>query len=317
MKLKTLVLSVIGGILWWGTPAFADPTYSVYSDPPVVNGGTLRYGFNDLGYYVGWSFSRGTYYGFLMGPGGATSPIAPPSAIDTHPTGINDNNVMVGYFSDSSGTHAFVNAGGSYTTLNAPGAVATYAYGVSNRNRIVGYFVDAHGLTHAFIEYAGVFRTIDIPGAVATYGLAIDQSGDIIGSYFDGTAIRGFIYRSGFLELVDYPDAAVTWLTGINDDGTVVGWERSCATCGSGAFVKPADGFFTLMHAAGVRDSYLTDINDDGLGLGPSGLYDELGSPEETRRRSVVAAIPEPGNIALVATGLFALVFARRFRRKR
>jgi probable HAF family extracellular repeat protein len=321
MKLKTLLASVAVLIFLLGGTALADPTYSVYSNPTLPDGGMLRYGLNDFGSYVGWTYSGGTYFGFMNGPDGSTIPIDPPAAIDTHPTGINNNNLIVGYFSDSSGTHAFMDAGGSYTTLNVPGAVATYAYGVNNIGKVVGYYVDAGGKTHAFVEYAGVFTTIDVPGAVATYGLSINQEGDIVGSYFDGTAVHGFIYHSnGTFEFLDYPGAAVTWLTGINENGLIIGWSQSCDSCEPDPLLKLGNGPLLLAGAVGFEP---TGVNDYGLALG---YYSQVMPSSMAGYQAPVggggggggelAPVPEPGTAVLLGAGALALLLAKRFRKK-
>jgi probable HAF family extracellular repeat protein len=297
-----------------GGTAFADPTYSIYSNPPLADGGTLRYGLNDLGSYVGWTYSGGTYFGFWNAADGNTTAIAPPAALNTHPTGINNNDLIVGYFSDASGTHAFMDAGGVYTTLNAPGAVSTYAYGVNNKGQVVGYYVDAKGLTHGFIESAGVFTTIDVPNAIATYGLSINQDGEIVGSYFDGAEVRGFIYHDGTFEYLDYPKAAVTWLTGISEDGTIVGWSQSCDQCLADPFVKTLMGPITPYWYAGGQGYQLTGVNDSGGNTGSGNPY--LREPHNEQPLAPPAAIPEPGTTVLVGAGALVLLLARCFGKK-
>jgi uncharacterized membrane protein len=211
MKIYTSLACVAAFIFLLEFPALAGSTYSVYSNPPVPDGGTLRHGLNDFGSYVGWTFSGGAYLGFSVDPSGLHSTVAPAGAIDTHPTGINDNGLIAGYFRDASGTHAFLDAGGVYTTLNAPGATATYAYGIKDKGQVVDYYVDAGGLTHAFLEKDGVFTKIDFPGAVATYWLGINDNGEIVGSYFDGTSVHGFTYyKNSIVTTIDYPGANVT-----------------------------------------------------------------------------------------------------------
>jgi len=315
MTLKTLLVGVVGFVFLLGGTALADPTYSIYSSPTLADGGMLRYGLNDFGSYVGWTYSGGTYFGFLNTPDGKFIPVDPPAATDTHATGVNNTNVVVGYFSDASGTHGFMDAGGVYTTLNAPGAVKTYAYGINGTGRVVGYYVDASGVTHGFTEYAGVFTTIDVPGAVATYGLSINQEGDVVGSYFDGSEVHGFIYHNGTFEYVDYPNADVTWLTGINQDGSLIGFSRSCDTCASDPFVKLAGEPFSQPFYAGGPGFYPTGVNDFGLDIG----YASQQIPTTTAfdgSGGRLAAIPEPGTTVLVGAGALALLLAKRFRKK-
>jgi probable HAF family extracellular repeat protein len=315
MRLGTVLAGAAQLVLLLGVTALADPTYSVYSDPPTADGGTVRYGFNDFGSYVGWTYSGGTFYGFVIASDGTTSAITPPSSINTHPTGINDNNVVVGYFADTSGTHGFINSGGSYTTLNAPGATATYAYGINRQGQVVGYYIDKSGITHGFVETAGVFTTVDVPGAVATYGLAINDSGEVVGSYFDGTSVHGFTYSGGVFEVVDRPGVDETWLTGVDNAGSVVGWARTCAGCDPVSFVLSTDLFLAFV------GSYPTDVNNWGTILGSSSqsgywLGEVFEGSVVTKASSPVGAIPEPGTLSLAACGALALMLARRFRKK-
>jgi len=61
--------------------------------------------------------------------------IAPPGALSTSAYRINDNGgnpQIVGTFTDSLGTHGFVDIGGTYTPLNAPGASSTSAFGINS-----------------------------------------------------------------------------------------------------------------------------------------------------------------------------------------
>jgi hypothetical protein len=55
--------------------------------------------------------------------------------------GINDPGQVVGYLSDSTGTHGFSKTGSSFTTLNYPGApLSSFAEGINNRGDVVGWY---------------------------------------------------------------------------------------------------------------------------------------------------------------------------------
>lgn len=316
MKGMSFVAGIAGLVVLLTGSAFADPTYSIYSVPQVSDGGMIRYGLNDLGSYVGWTNTGGTYYGFWNGPDGSMTPIDPPGATNTYATSINNNNVIVGFYSDSTGTHGFMDAGGKYTALNAPGAVATYANSVNNLGQVVGYYVDANGVTHGFVEYGGTYTSIDVPGAVATYALSINQRGEIVGSYFDGTAVHGFIYHNGSFQFIDYPDATVTWLTGVNDDGTLIGWSRSCDTCESNPFVKLINEPFTLPGFAGLAGLNPTGINDYGLDIGYGSNEIPTTVQKQTGGGNGYGAVPEPGTTVLVGAGALVLMLAKRLFKK-
>src|SRR5260370_18708159 len=73
--------------------------------------------------------------------------------------GINDAAQIVGFFTNSTGTHGFLDIGGSFTQLDVPGAIvgdATLgtggpaASGINNAGQIAGVFVNSTG-EHGFL----------------------------------------------------------------------------------------------------------------------------------------------------------------------
>jgi probable HAF family extracellular repeat protein len=66
-----------------------------------------------------------------------------PGATSTFVSGINDAGQIVGYFSDSTGLHGFLNTGGSFTQFDVPGAFGTFASGINDAGQIVGTVKDA------------------------------------------------------------------------------------------------------------------------------------------------------------------------------
>src|SRR5215469_2835305 len=72
-----------------------------------------------------------------------------PNATNTVARGINDAGQIVGYFSDSNGTHAFFLSDGNYTIIDVPHA-STQGRGINASGQVVGYFTDSTG-THGFL----------------------------------------------------------------------------------------------------------------------------------------------------------------------
>lgn len=77
-----------------------------------------------------------------------------PNAISTAARGINDGGQIVGYFSDSSGTHAFLLSDGIFISIDYPSASSTQGRGINSAGEIVGYFTDSVG-THGFFRDTG------------------------------------------------------------------------------------------------------------------------------------------------------------------
>jgi len=100
------------------------------------------YGINNAGQVVGpcgGSPSCPYVNGFLYANGTFTT-IAFPGASSTTPTGINNLDEIVGYYSDTSGQHGFTYLNGTFNTFDLPGSLATMPLGVNDLGEIVGTF---------------------------------------------------------------------------------------------------------------------------------------------------------------------------------
>lgn len=66
--------------------------------------------------------------------------------------GVNVDGEVVGYYTDSIGSHGYVYLAGNYTTLDDPNALPgnTFAEGINAEGEIVGYYNDASG-SHGFL----------------------------------------------------------------------------------------------------------------------------------------------------------------------
>ena len=74
-----------------------------------------------------------------------------------HPTCINDNGVVVGYYGDSTGAHGFIYNNGAFTTVNSPNAgnggggdVGTFLSGINNLERLLGIIMISNNIEHGF-----------------------------------------------------------------------------------------------------------------------------------------------------------------------
>ena len=94
-----------------------------------------------------------------------------PSATSTYLNGIDGAN-MVGYYTDSGGTHGTHYDGSTWTTLDHPSAThGTYLNGIDGAN-MVGYYTDSSGY-HGFMVTAT--SPVPEPAAIllALFGLAL------------------------------------------------------------------------------------------------------------------------------------------------
>jgi uncharacterized membrane protein len=67
--------------------------------------------------------------------------ISYPGAIDTEAYGVNNHNVVVGVYTDSSQMqHGFKVTNGTFVAINVPGALETRAFGINDNGDIVGSY---------------------------------------------------------------------------------------------------------------------------------------------------------------------------------
>ena len=91
-----------------------------------------------------------------------------PGATATSANGINNGNVVVGAYTDSSNLfHGYIYSGGNYTAVNYPGAAQTAVLGINDNSDIVGWYLlpGAPYSPHGFLRHSGTFTKIDYPGA--------------------------------------------------------------------------------------------------------------------------------------------------------
>ena len=133
---------------------YQNGTFQVIGPP-----NTEPYGVNNEGQVVGTAYLSSIIQGFPEDPQGffysnsVFSLLQAPSASQTFARGINDADLIVGYYDNKSGTHGFAynEVTGVWSPIDVPGATATYVYGINNSDQIVGAYVDENGNTHGFV----------------------------------------------------------------------------------------------------------------------------------------------------------------------
>lgn len=115
-------------------------------------------GINQVGHVVGYTTGGGELgtTGFYYN-GGKFTDIAVPGSIYTLPQGINDSDVVVGWYTDctpSCRDRGFALKKGKYISFDYPGAVDTYPVGINSAGQIVGGY-DYHtldGASYGFVS---------------------------------------------------------------------------------------------------------------------------------------------------------------------
>ena len=141
-------------------------------------------------------------------------------------TGINNAGAIVGFCTDSNGTHGFVWRHGIVQLLDYPNAVATGGIAINSSNSIVGVYESTDTSQHAFLLMGGRYTTIDVPSRLGnnTVVTGINDSGHRVGYYFDAASnVHSFLRSASQFSEIAYPGAVATYAYGINNEDSIVG----------------------------------------------------------------------------------------------
>jgi uncharacterized membrane protein len=250
--------------------------------------------------------------------------------------GINERGQIVGDFTDSAGTHGFLDIGGNFTTINPPGDTFTTLFGINNRGQIlgssssIGNFLYAHGTftplsnlggsafgindlgqivgggvgsngNLGFLYTRGRITTYAAPGASVTAGYGINDFGQIVGNYLDGTGFHPFLDTRGVFTNIKVP-GEFPLATGINNLGQITGDFCDNAGCHGSLDTK---GSFTTIDVPGASFTDPEGINDLGQIVGvfadSTGLFSAfVATPIYGLAMSAIAmsAIDPPADVA-------------------
>jgi hypothetical protein len=123
--------------------------------------------------------------------GGVFLPIVNPLSVNSQATGINNEQVVCGFYVDSGGTtHGFMLNAGTLTTLDFPGSNFTQALGLNDNGQVVGVYSTNNGAVpmHGFVYNITYkhFHSVDDPKGLGTTTInGINNFGQIVGFYVD------------------------------------------------------------------------------------------------------------------------------------
>jgi len=139
--------------------------FKLVTEPGAPTGGAApnlsANAINNAGAVAGsYTTKGGAADAFLKLPGGSFHTIAVPGASSTVALGLNDNDTVVGFYTDGSGgsatTHGFIwRIGGSLTTnVDDPNGIGTTTLnGINNEGDIVGFYMDSKGNTDGILAF--------------------------------------------------------------------------------------------------------------------------------------------------------------------
>ena len=214
-----------------------------------------------------------------------------PHSMQTQVTGLNDNGVMVGFWSTmntasmSNNNFGFYAAGGRFHNVNFPtgdnaSPQVDQLLGVNDHDVAVGFYTNGQGSNRGY-EYnirTHKFTRILVPGAPAGVAgpsltaAAINNAGDVAGFYNKTSSqVDAFLLRDMHFITLAVPGATMTQALGVNDNGEVVG----VYTTGSGdnakthGFVwRSGNTFITVDDPHGIGATTINGVNDSGALVG-------------------------------------------------
>jgi Cu/Zn superoxide dismutase len=252
-----------------------------------------------------------------------------PGSVQTQVTGINDNDLTVGFFSTMNNANntndntGFYRVDGSYHSVAFPtgdnaNPPVNQLLGVNDSDEAVGFYTDGQGDNHGY-EYSissKKFSTVTVSGEGATSvtAAAIDNNGDLAGFFTgSGGAQDGFLLAKGGRQtILAYPGAATTQAFGVNDRGEVVG----TYTTGSGNSAQThgftwtrAGSFKTVDDPNGVGATTVNGVNDEGELVG---FYTDSGGNTDGMLATPSATAPStmPSSTATATATATATVMA-------
>jgi hypothetical protein len=243
---------------------------------------------NDRGQISGFFTEGGKTEGFFDNNGTITTLTGPAGASNVQALGLNDNDLVVGSYVDSTGnTDGFVFnvATGAYTTVIDPNANGTTVVnGINDQGQLAGFYVDSAGHTDGMLatppaptlawNFVSRFNPHD-----HTFNqlLAINNAGTIAGYYGSGAAGHP---NKGYTSVLsgtgstytneNFPTSAQTQVTGINNAGTTVGFWANSAGENFG-FVDQNGSFTSVidpLEGTATITQQLLGINDLGKAAG-------------------------------------------------
>jgi hypothetical protein len=199
----------------------------------------------------------------------------------TRAFGINARGDIVGSYTDTTGTHGFLQRGGVVTKIDypdSPGHRTTFteAWGINPRGDIIGRYMAA-GIpgTRGFLLSHGAYSDISAPGHLITLPTKIGASGEIVGCFHDVNAVTdmyGYVERAASvttftLPSVTVPTGSAAMHNGITPGGEViVGLTFPTLTTTRGYVVNR--GVLTFVDVPGSNNTQLWDVNPAGVSVG-------------------------------------------------
>ncbi|HLY05716.1 MAG TPA: hypothetical protein VKR31_08215 [Rhizomicrobium sp.] len=255
-----------------------------------------------------WYDSGYVTHGFVRTSNGTLTSFDPTGSTGTNVHGMNNNQVIVGSFSDAGGTHGFIRAAdGTITVYDAPGSAGyTVITGIDDSGAFAGSY-SASGNDYGFIVNAkGKFKSFGVTGQRYTEVTALSAKGVTTGYENGDNGLHLFVRASdGTITTFDVPHGNNPDADGVNKRGAVAGTSYKNYNSNSGrGFLRLSNGKTKTFQ---VVPGYETDgyaLNDQNMVCG--NYYDSSGAYHGyIRAGTTTTTIDAPDSVG--ATGCTAI----------
>jgi uncharacterized membrane protein len=241
-------------------------------------------GINDYGFIAGY-FGSGVFLhpnkGYVLQPpygeGSYQSENYPFSA-QTQVTGLNNEDVTVGFWSHSDNFSmnndniGFVDRQGEFTSVVNPDTTSSppvnQLLGINNEGIAAGFYNDASDNSHAYLYDVATaqFTDLNVPGAVSSTATGIDDAGDVSGFLTNSdNDTLAFVLHDGVYTETEFGGSTNTMALGINNVHEVVGtyMDAEGATHGF-TWNLITDQMTSIDDPNGVGTTTVNGVNDNG-----------------------------------------------------